>query len=50
MKKRSKISPYLLLDYGFLQDYEIIETYSSNNFSFIAQIKNTTQLVKFSKV
>lgn len=39
---------YILTDYEFLEDYEIIDTGSSKS-TFLAQIKNSTQKVRFLK-
>lgn len=39
----------MLNDFQFLQDYEIIENCKYNKNTFIAQIKNSTQKVRFIK-
>jgi hypothetical protein len=45
--QRREISEYLLSDYAFLEDYEVLESTSRNGYSFVANIKNTDQKVRF---
>ena len=40
---------YMLSDYQFLEDYEVIESNACNKDSFVACIKNTDQKVRFIK-
>jgi ribosomal protein S8 len=47
-KLEREMVEYVLTDYEFLEDYEIIENGNSKS-TFLAQIKNSTQKVRFVK-
>lgn len=47
-KLEREMVEYILTDYEFLEDYEIIDNGNSKS-TFLAQIKNSTQKVRFIK-
>lgn len=48
-KIHTEIMEYTLSDYEFLEDYEIIDSNPADKYTFSAQIKNSTQKVRFIK-
>jgi hypothetical protein len=48
-KIHKEMLEYTLSDYEFLEDYEIIDSHRTSKTTFLAQIKNTTQKVRFIK-
>lgn len=48
-RKSKELVDYLLRDYQFLDDYQIVDSEKANNYSFVARIKNTEQKVRFIK-
>ena len=48
-KRDKELVEYLLSDYQFLEDYEVVDADKANKYSFVACIKNTDQKVRFIK-
>ena len=48
-RKSKEVLNFILSDYDFLQDYEIVATDRPSNSTFVATIKNTQQKVRFNK-
>jgi hypothetical protein len=43
------ITDYILSDYQFLEDYEVVDSSRANRYSFVAHIRDTQQMVRFIK-
>lgn len=48
-RKSKDLLEHILVDYHFLEDYEVFESQSTNKNNFVACIKNTQQQVRFRK-
>ena len=48
-RKDKELVEYLLSDYQFLEDYQVVDSDKANKYSFVACIKDTDQKVRFIK-
>ena len=49
-RKSKDLLEHILVDYHFLEDYEVLESQTANKNNFVACIRNTQQKVRFRKL